>query len=44
MCGVGELDVIVPEVVQEFCCFGGAFSQEVVIFMVLLVLRFVSTR
>lgn len=44
MCGVCELDVVVPQVVQELCCFGGTFSQEVVILMVLLILQIISAK
>ena len=35
---VGEFDVVIPQVVQKFRGFGGAFGQEVRIFMVLLIL------
>ena len=35
---VSKLDVVVPQVVQEFCGFGGAFGEEVRVFVVLLIL------
>jgi hypothetical protein len=36
--GIGELDVIVPEIVEQFCRFGAALGKQVGGFVVLPVL------